>query len=39
MKLVLKLMKAVDDMTLYLNEYISFAIVTHYCFLQGIYTT
>ena len=39
LKLVLKLMKAVHHMTLYWNEYISFAIVSHYCFRQGIYTT
>ena len=38
-ELVLKLMKAVHHMTLYWNEYISFAIVSHYCFRQGIYTT
>ena len=38
-KLVLKLMKAVHRMTLYWNEYISFVIVSHYCFRQGIYTT
>ena len=39
LKLVVKLMKAVHHMTLYWNEYISFAIVSHYCFRQGIYTT
>ena len=39
LKLVLKSMKAVHLMTLYWNEYISFAIVSHYCFRQGIYTT
>ena len=32
-------MKAVHHMTLYWNEYISFAIVSHYRFWQGIYTT
>ena len=32
-KFVLKLMKAVHHMTLYWNEYISFAIVSHYCLL------
>ena len=32
-------MKAVHHMTLYWNEYISFAIVSHYCFRQAIYTT
>ena len=39
LKLVLKLMKAVHHMPLYWNEYISFAIVSHYCFRRGIYTT
>ena len=39
LKLVLKLMKAVHHMTLYWNEYILFAIVSHYRFRQGIYTT
>ena len=32
-------MKAVHHMTLYWNEYILFAIVSHYRFRQGIYTT
>ena len=32
-------MKTVQKMTLYWNEYISFAIVSHYCFRQGISTT
>ena len=32
-------MKAVHHMTLYWNEYISFAIVSHNRFRQGIYTT
>ena len=36
-KLVLKLMKAVDHMTLYWNEYISFAIVSHYL-LDKVFT-
>ena len=31
-------MKAVH-MTLFWNLYVSFAIVSHYCFSQGIYTT
>ena len=37
LKLVLKLMKAVHHMTLYWNEYISFAIVSHYCFLDKVF--
>ena len=37
MKLVLKLMKAVDHMTLYWNEYISFATVSHYL-LDKVFT-
>ena len=32
-------MKAVHHMTLNWNEYISFAIVSHHSFKQGIYTT
>ena len=32
-------MKAVHHMTLYWNDYISFAIVSHYCFSQGTSTT
>ena len=31
-------MKAVHHMTLYWNEYISFAIESHYFIRQGIYT-
>ena len=38
LKLVLKLAKAVHHMTLFWNEYISFATVSHSCFRQGIYT-
>ena len=37
LKLVVKLMKAVHHMTLYWNEYISFAIVSHYCFLDKVF--
>ena len=32
-------MKAVHHMTLFWNEYISFAVVSHYRFRQGNYIT